>query len=72
MMSEIIVMRTDFLIQMDKYVRDIIGDEDIIDYWMTYGVPDGSSAEDISEIAQDNDAWVEIINCFAKCLRIEQ
>lgn len=71
-MSDIIIMRADFLIQMDKYVRDVIGDEDIIDYWMMYGVPDGSSTEDIYEISQDDGQWVEIVNCFAKCLRIEQ
>ena len=66
-MSDIIILRVDFLKQFDKYVRDEIGDEDITDYWLQYGIPDGSDEEDLFEIAMNDEQWVDMVNAFRIC-----
>ena len=66
-MSDIVILRVDFLKQFDKYVRDEIGDEDITDYWLQYGIPDGSDEDDLFEIAMNDEQWVDIVNAFRIC-----
>ena len=66
-MSDIVILRVDFLKQFDKYVRDEIGDEDITDYWLKYGIPDGSDEDDLFEIAMNDEQWVDIVNAFRIC-----
>lgn len=66
-MSDIVILRVDFLKQFDKYVRDNIGDEDITDYWLQYGIPDGSDEEDLFEIAMNDEQWVDMVNAFRVC-----
>ena len=66
-MKEIYKLRVNFLKQFDKYVRDDIGDENITDYWLQYGIPDGSDDEDLLEIAKDEEQWVDMVNAFRIC-----
>ena len=61
--------RMDMLYSFDNYVRNTIGDEDILDYWLTYGVPDGADDDIIREIAEDDEQWLETVNAFAHCCR---
>lgn len=62
-------IRADFLYDFDKYIYENIGDDDIIDYWLTYGLPDGFSDKDLLMIAHNEDQWVEIVKAFAECCR---
>ena len=60
--------RIEFLKQFDYYVRNIIGDDDIIvNTWLAGGVPDGYTEEDLKEIAFYDDLWLDCVNCFAEC-----
>ena len=61
--------RMDMLYGFDSYVRNNIDDEDIFDYWLTYGVPDGADDSTIREIAEDDEEWLETVNAFAYCCR---
>ena len=61
----------DLLKAMDNFVREVIGDEDIIDYWMTYGVPDGASYDDLEEIASDSEMVSSIIRAFNRTVALE-
>lgn len=63
-MSDLIVTRAEILEQMDKYVRDL-GDEDILDFWLQEGIPDGATFDDLLEYAGDENLWRLNIDCFA-------
>ena len=71
--SEQTMQRIYFLRQFDEYVRDTIGDDDITEYWLAFGMPDGS-ADDIDvleEIAEDDNLWLGCVKAFAHCIDAE-
>ena len=68
-MSDLILMRVDFLKQFSKYI-ETIGDESIIDYWLRYGVPDGADDDMLNDIASDDDNWLSIVITFSECCQI--
>ena len=49
---------------MDWFLRDYIGDEDLLDEWLSEGIPDGATGEDYLEIAADTNDYNEIIETF--------
>lgn len=68
--KEIVAIRVGFLMQFDKYVREIIGDDDItVNIWLAFGVPDESTEEDLFEIAGDDESWNDCVECFAQCCK---
>ena len=64
-MNEKILLKANILHDMDKYIRDIIGDDNITDEWNMYGVPDECDEEMMMEIAGNEEMFVEIIRMFA-------
>jgi hypothetical protein len=69
-MKEIIELRVKILKEMNEYVFNKIGDEDIIDYWLLYGMPDDSEADDFLMVAEDEENWVHVVKVFARCLEM--
>lgn len=69
MMNTTVEMRMDFINQFDYYIRDEIGDEFIIDLWLAEGLPDGADTAEIREIAEDEESWLDMVQCFARCCR---
>lgn len=69
-MASIILERVDFLCQFDNYVRDVIGEETIIDYWLTFGLQDGWDEDDLFDIAEDDDLWVDAVKAFDHCCKL--
>ena len=65
--TDITKCRIEFLKQFDYYVKDIIEDEDIIDMWLRFGVPDGYNEIDLKDIALDDEMWLDCVNCFSNC-----
>ena len=61
--------RKEFLKQMDDYIKDMIGDEIIIQDWFLKGLPNGYNDTDLEEIASDDELWLDCVNCFASCCR---
>lgn len=61
--------RIEFLKQFDYYVRNIIGDDEIIEIWLMMGLPDGYNEADLKEIALDDELWLDCVNCFANCCK---
>lgn len=55
--------------EMNTYVIEKIGDEDIIDYWLTYGVPDNADEDDYLFIVDDWDNWIDVLKVFVHCLK---
>ena len=69
----LIGLRVGFLRMMDDYVREVIGDDDIcVNVWFAEGVPDGSDEDDLISIAEDDDLWVECVECFARCCQLAE
>ena len=62
--------RAKMLEEMNKYIYDKIGDEDIIDYWLMYGMPDDSEDDDFLDCAESDDIWLSLVDTFAKCLKM--
>lgn len=69
MSKDLILLRAKMLGEMDKYILDTIGDEEITHIWETYGVPDGATEEDILLLAEEEESWLDCIGCFANCCR---
>lgn len=68
--TELVMYRKEFLRQMDDYVKDMIGNETIIQKWLTNGLPDGYDDIDLEEIASDDSLWLDCVNCFATCCNV--
>lgn len=69
-MNEIIKLRVKILKEMNEYIFNKIGDEDITDYWLLYGMPDDSEDDDFLMVAEDEESWVNVVKAFAGCLRM--
>lgn len=67
--TDITKCRMEFLKQFDYYIKNIIGDEDIIEFWSMAGVPDGYDEEDLKEIALDDEEWLCIVQVFGNCCK---
>lgn len=63
-------IRMDFLKQMDRYVKQVIADERIINKWLMGGLPDGYNEIDLKEIAEDDELWLDCVQCFSSCCKI--
>lgn len=68
--TDITKCRIEFLKQFDYYVRNIIGDDEItVNIWLAEGLPDGYNKYDLEEIAEDDDLWVNCVECFSECCK---
>lgn len=54
--------------EINTYVLETIGDDDITDYWLTYGIPDDPNEDDYRFIAEDWDCWSDTLRAFRRCL----
>ena len=57
------------LVTMDAIIRCEIGDESITESWLMCGLPDGWDDDDLIEIAADDEAFMEITECFRRCCK---
>lgn len=69
-MSKLTEIRVDFLKQFNHYVWNVLQDEEIIDYWLTEGIPDYFNYEDLVEIAEDDEEWRFICEVFGHCCKM--
>lgn len=59
--------RVELMKQMDTYIIDIIGDDEITEMWQVIGLPDGWDDDILMEIAIDDELWLDVVDAFAKC-----
>lgn len=55
------------LMWMDKYIKEHVADEDLIDYWLVNGVPDDCDEESCKEIV-DIKFYTDCCKLFAYIL----
>ena len=54
------LFRMNMLGGMNEYVRSVIGDDEMTEIWNRDGVPDGADEDDLREIAEDDELWLEM------------
>jgi len=69
-MNEIKTLRMNIMGGMNAYVLETVEDEDILNFWQTYGFPDEVTEEMLAEYAEDDELWLEIVHAFADVLRM--
>lgn len=70
MSDALIQLRTNQLKAMDEFVHSI-NNEELMDDWLSCGVPDEASEEDFSYIAADEDLYKTCVRIF-KRIAIEE
>ena len=70
-MNEIKQLRMNLMGGMNAYVLETVEDEDILDYWWTYGLPDEVTEEMLADYAEDDALWLDVVHAFAKVLRMD-
>ena len=55
------------LMWMDKYIKEHVADEELIDCWLENGVPDGCDEESCKEIA-DTKFYIDCCKLFTHIL----
>lgn len=63
--NEMNVLKANMLGGMHEYMRNL-NDENAYYVWITYGVPDEPSEEDLIGIAEDINSWKECVDLFAE------
>ena len=63
-MTQEVSARINLLVDMNIYIRDIIGDDGVTDVWNMYGIPDECDIDMMIEIAEDEDNFKNIIETF--------
>ena len=63
-----IEFRVKLMKEFNTYVLETIGDDNVTDYWLTYGIPDEVDEDEYLEIAESEDEWLDIVKAFSKCL----
>jgi len=71
MTNELKTLRANIMGGMNAYVLTTVEDEDILNYWWTYGLPDEVNEDMLMEYAEDDNLWLDVIHAFAKILRME-
>lgn len=65
-MNEMLVLKMNILGGMDCYIRNYCQDEDLIEEWLSCGVPDGCDEDFLKELAEDNADFADICRLFSK------
>jgi len=67
-MSDILILRANILGGMNEYVKEL-GDEDLLDYWYSEGIPDECDEDTLMEIAEDDNLFKDISHVFAAIIK---
>jgi len=69
--KEMVETRAKLLREMDSWINEYIYDEDNINYWLMFGVPDGADDEMLLDFASDDGIWLNIIKAFGEVVKRE-
>ena len=50
--NEIRVLKANILGGMDTYIREVVGDDDVTEWWNIWGVPDEATETDLMNCAE--------------------
>ena len=69
MTNEELVLRMNILGGMNTFVIEHIGDEDILEGWLMYGVQDQATEEDLRDIAEDDGYFADVCAYFGEIVK---
>lgn len=69
-MTKLTLLKMNLLGGMDSYIREL-GDEDIWEVWIAYGVPDEATENDLRFIAEDDESWQGTCELFGRLIKRE-
>ncbi len=67
MTNEMTLLRANIMGGMNEYIKEI-GDDDLWDLWIEV-FPDECSEDELMEMAENNDIWLDVVNHFNECLK---
>ena len=70
MINEITMLRANIMGGMNEYIKEL-GDEVIYMKWIMI-FPDEATEDDLIEMAEDEEIWLDVVKCFARCLEVAQ
>lgn len=70
-MTDNLILKMNILGGMDSYIREVIGNDDITDRWLEYGLPDECDEDTLREIAEDEDSFINICNYWNNLIRYD-
>ena len=70
MKNEFLTLRANIIGGMDDYIRNVLGDDDITNYWNTHGIEDGVDEDTLMEVAEDDELWEDICFVFGKLVKL--
>ena len=56
---------------MDDFMHSV-NNEELIDEWLTYGVPDEASGDDYHAIAEDDELYNDCVKMFKRTLKNDE
>jgi hypothetical protein len=68
--AELVECRISLLKQMNEYICDAIGDEEIWETWIAVGVPDEARDGDYIYIANDDYLWKSVCEVFGHLISV--
>lgn len=66
--SEFLTLRANLLGGMNDYIRNVIGDDIITEYWNIHGVEDGVDEDILLEYAEDDETFTRICYVFGNII----
>jgi len=67
MINEIVMLKANIMGGMNEYIKEQ-GDDDLWDEWIKV-FPDECSEDELIEMAENDDIWLDVINHFAALLK---
>ena len=67
-MNETIMLRANIMGGMNEYIKEL-GDEVIWMKWIMV-FPDGCDEDELMEMAEDEETYLEVVECYARCLKV--
>ena len=65
-----VILRANIMGGMNQDIVDL-GDEDIYMKWIMV-FPDGCEEDELIEMAEDEEIYLDVVECYARCLKVAQ
>lgn len=64
--DELVMIKVGLLRDMDKYMRENLHDDLMLDRWFRAGISDKATEDDYTRIAEDEELWLDVVIEFSE------
>lgn len=68
----LIKLRVQLLEVMDRDIRNSTKDDDVFEYWLDNGIPDGANKELLTAIARHDDSFTDRCRVYTNIKRLQK